>query len=537
MQKQMTHLQLSNGSYHGEVTGPEPIRHGMGQMNFNDGSYYEGQWMNDKRNGHGIFYFSSGNVYQGYFVNNKKEGYGEFYYAKSQEYYKGYWMNDKKHGQGEYFFKNGDKFEGFFVQDIKHGPGVKISKSFRYEGVWENNKKNGSFEFLNLKTGKIGIIYYKNNKKVGIQPSRMMNPGNINTGGYGLRAGEQMDLTMNNFSNYTHSYQSPSCQRQSSNKQSLSDIQEKTADFPGEVGRQDRPDMHHDNMENVIQNNLPRQMVSQNMPPNIVTEQNSYGDINKGFSEPRDEFALVRNSNVGSLEVDVKKNKSKVSTEDTKEQIQIPHNSMNKNINNIPQIKETSSFKSYDSRTIKSTSQGTFNSSAKTNMKAFYDYKEFKEGLSTGKMNLKLMKEEELSKGQMPNMKMNEIPNDRGINIESLSMEKHEMTPKEIYQNQIPSSFHMNNFVQDQYGQFGLPQNFQNNQIRGAPMYRGYMPQVDSKLIPHKLAQIEEGPELRFGNKEMGIKSFMGNFNPYEISPNLRNQKNDPLNEHSNFQG
>ena len=403
MQKQITHLKLSEGNYQGEVTGPEPIRHGMGQMNFTDGSFYEGQWMNDKRNGQGIFYFSSGNVYQGYFVNNKKEGYGEFYYARSEEYYKGYWMNDKKHGQGEYFFRNGDKFEGFFVQDIKHGPGVKTSKNMRYEGVWENNLKNGSFEFINLKTGKQGVIYYRNNKKVGIQSVRTQNPGDYEAVGYGPRAGERMNHEKQAFSNYTHSYESLSGIHKSSNQHSLSDVKGKPADYPVEVGRLDEPKMmmNSEDLSQILHHNTPRHLMEANQLNNGREMgnllENDQKEINQGESEH-----LVQNSNVGSIEIDMNgirdKNSISLNRENTqntqkivmKQQQQKQQMNLNK--------KETNSFKSYGSRTFKSNSQGTFNSSAKTTMKAFYDYKEFKEGLSSGQVNMKLMRDVEIGK-------------------------------------------------------------------------------------------------------------------------------------------
>lgn len=510
MIKQMTHLKFPNGSYHGEVTGPEPVRHGMGQMNFNDGSSYQGQWMNDKKNGHGIFYFFSGNVYQGYFVNNKKEGYGEFFYAESQDYYKGYWMNDKKHGQGEYFFSNGDRFKGFFVQDIKHGPGVKISKNLRYEGVWDNNQKNGSFEFVNLKTGKQGIIYYRNNKKVGIQTARQSLPVDETPVDAGYRAGERLNVNMPAFSNYTHSYESPTCQRQPSHKLSISNMQEKPADFPGEVGRQalGQPPFLE----------VPGYGVSQRVPVERMAQGGQPGPLENPVPGPvqtKQGLPLMKNSNISSLEMGPDKLNENPSVSKSEDRLEIPQNSIAKQLQSIPNIKDTKSFKSYDSRTIKTTSQGTFNSSAKTNMKAFYDYKEFKEGMSNGNVNLKLMEEDPSKQPQLPlqtgPMRLEPGPMENALlNIESMSMERQDVMPRVSGDMHIQGRPHG---VSDHMGPLGGytgmrgPPMFQNQyNLQGA--YRGHMANGDPRSGANKLAQIEESPELNFGAKAFGMQGF-----------------------------
>lgn len=487
MLKQRTHLQLPNGNYHGEVTGHEPVRHGVGKMIFTDGSYYEGQWMNDKRNGQGIFHFSSGNVYQGYFVNDKKEGYGEFYYAQSEEYYRGYWMNDKKHGLGEYFFRNGDKFHGFFVQDVKHGPGTKTSRNLRYEGVWENNKKEGSFEFVNLKTGKAGIIFYRANRKIGIQPGRASPAPDATPVGFGSRAGEETLGEGPSFSHYTHSYQSPSCHRQSSKKLSVSDVHAKPADFPGEVGRQNPP------RPLGFGQSFGYALPHPPFPPQMEPRAEAFGQM--PGAKPGTQDSLPEE----------------------------PKGPMAKQLQSFPQIKENCSFRSYDSRSIKTTSQGTFNSSAKTNMMAFYDYKEFKEGVSDGKINLKPI-EEDLAKrlGAEQGPSQSYMQSTPGLPIESLSMERHDRRPP--FPGAMPPMHFRPDFdprMQPQPPQFS----HQSQGGYGVPgMYRPFHQGPDPRAGPRELAQIEERPELGFNNSGKQTQGSQAQFEGANKGMNMGGQ-------------
>ena len=40
-------------------------RHGFGRLTWKDGSYYEGEWKNDKAEGFGILMHSDGDIYKG----------------------------------------------------------------------------------------------------------------------------------------------------------------------------------------------------------------------------------------------------------------------------------------------------------------------------------------------------------------------------------------------------------------------------------------------------------------------------------------
>lgn len=163
MENKIKHLKNNEGEYFGEINlskDKKPIREGFGRMEFKDGSFYEGQWIQDKRTGKGRLYYKSGNVYQGTFKQNFREGFGEFFYKNSGDFYKGNWVGDKKDGKGAYFFHNGEWFEGSFKKDQKHGPGCKITNTISYQGNWKTNFKHGKFCFINSITNTQGFIWY-----------------------------------------------------------------------------------------------------------------------------------------------------------------------------------------------------------------------------------------------------------------------------------------------------------------------------------------------------------------------------------------
>ena len=51
-----------------------------------DGSSYEGEFCNGKREGKGTYYFINGNKYEGDFKDGKKEGKGIMYYKNGNKY-------------------------------------------------------------------------------------------------------------------------------------------------------------------------------------------------------------------------------------------------------------------------------------------------------------------------------------------------------------------------------------------------------------------------------------------------------------------
>ena len=114
-------VQLDNGYYKGAVNDKkEP--HGLGSMQYNDGSSYEGYWKIGLREGnHGCFKTPTGVTYEGDFEE------------------------DEFHGKGVYTEKNGDSYEGDFVHGELdgHGRHILVSKKVAYDGQYKQGKPYG----------------------------------------------------------------------------------------------------------------------------------------------------------------------------------------------------------------------------------------------------------------------------------------------------------------------------------------------------------------------------------------------------------
>ncbi len=94
---------------------------GLGIHVWDDGSRYEGNYKDGRRNGEGVFYYPKGAKYTGNQVNAQRNGFGTYYYTSGNKYV-GEWNNDLKHGRGKLYSKG------------------QVYK----EGVWKNGKFVGS---------------------------------------------------------------------------------------------------------------------------------------------------------------------------------------------------------------------------------------------------------------------------------------------------------------------------------------------------------------------------------------------------------
>jgi hypothetical protein len=133
------------------------MRHGIGHMFYSTGNEYHGEWYEDKIHGYGVMYWYTSsekyegywkdnqpngegkltyynldnetcNYYEGNFIDGKREGYGVFYYADGSRY-KGQWSNNQKHGIGEYCTPSGVIQRSIFENDriVKNFPEEEIS--------------------------------------------------------------------------------------------------------------------------------------------------------------------------------------------------------------------------------------------------------------------------------------------------------------------------------------------------------------------------------------------------------------------------
>ena len=113
---------------HTEVDGTRSIGQwknggliGKGFMYSPCGSYYYGDYINNKGEGKGEYKYDDGGIYIGEFKEGKRSGYGKYTYADGT-IYKGYWKDGLEHGEGIGIYDDGEEvigtwFLGEFIED------------------------------------------------------------------------------------------------------------------------------------------------------------------------------------------------------------------------------------------------------------------------------------------------------------------------------------------------------------------------------------------------------------------------------------
>uniref|UniRef100_A0A087Y613 Radial spoke head 10 homolog B n=1 Tax=Poecilia formosa TaxID=48698 RepID=A0A087Y613_POEFO len=175
---QGTFTWLDGSTYTGEIS--RGIRHGMGTYKCpRTGMSYSGQWDHGKRHGKGKVYYDEDQTswYDGDWVVNKREGWGERGYPSGNTY-TGEWKNNLRHGEGTMnWTKLGQQYVGSWKDGVQHGLGTHTWFLRRIDGSQyvQSNQYRGEF-FEGQRHGK-GIFYYaggaiytgewRNNKKHG----------------------------------------------------------------------------------------------------------------------------------------------------------------------------------------------------------------------------------------------------------------------------------------------------------------------------------------------------------------------------------
>lgn len=136
-------IEYADGSiYEGECKDGK--RDGTGTVKYSDGSSYEGSWENDKRSGKGEYHWPDGKnfvSYEGEWEDNQRDGDGKLVYADGS-YYDGSWKDDKWNGKGEFYLADGSHCEAEWIDNRREGKGI-YYYSGEYEGWWaEENFKN-----------------------------------------------------------------------------------------------------------------------------------------------------------------------------------------------------------------------------------------------------------------------------------------------------------------------------------------------------------------------------------------------------------
>lgn len=121
-----------------------------GKKVFEDGVYYQGDWLNNKMNGIGIFRFVN-TTYIGSFVEDNQEGYGKTIWDVGGIHV-GLYKNGLSDGFGAYFYPSGERYVGEFSSGKFHGNGTRfLPNGDRYVGSFASDEIKG-----------IGTWYYRN---------------------------------------------------------------------------------------------------------------------------------------------------------------------------------------------------------------------------------------------------------------------------------------------------------------------------------------------------------------------------------------
>ena len=160
------HDDLVDGSlYEGDFANNK--KNGYGRMVYANGKAYCGDWYDDMYDGDGTLELPTGDSYQGQFELGAMSGVGKFLYANGDSY-EGMWKNDEAHGVGVFRYSDGEGmidavpmtfikvvscsynnpfytvYEGDFKRFVKHGKGkYTFISSGVYDGDWLDGKQHG----------------------------------------------------------------------------------------------------------------------------------------------------------------------------------------------------------------------------------------------------------------------------------------------------------------------------------------------------------------------------------------------------------
>ncbi len=135
-----------DGKYSGQVNCSNEI-HGNGKLEYRDGSFYKGRFLNGHRYGFGTSFDQDVGTYEGNWCNGFKQGQGQLVFNNDDKY-TGSFHRDHMQGHGEMVYKEGHTYIGEWVNSKWHGRGVKSFGGGKFlKGVWEEGCPVGSFIF------------------------------------------------------------------------------------------------------------------------------------------------------------------------------------------------------------------------------------------------------------------------------------------------------------------------------------------------------------------------------------------------------
>lgn len=124
---------------------PLALSEGVHQFTYAAGDKFKGMWNGEhKKHGLGVLNFADGSKYSGEFIEGWNQGFGVLSFPDKSRY-EGEWVDGKYDGHGVYLLKDGMKYEGQFkAGKIQGGGRMTMSNgSFghpRQEGVFQDGR-------------------------------------------------------------------------------------------------------------------------------------------------------------------------------------------------------------------------------------------------------------------------------------------------------------------------------------------------------------------------------------------------------------
>ena len=120
------------------------LNDGVHVVTLDDGSRYEGEIKNDRRNGHGVMTWVNGDRYDGEWKDGERTGRGVITWASGSRY-DGEWKDDRANGHGVMTWASGDEYDGEWKDDERTGRGVMVLASGDgCDGEWRDGKLVGT---------------------------------------------------------------------------------------------------------------------------------------------------------------------------------------------------------------------------------------------------------------------------------------------------------------------------------------------------------------------------------------------------------
>jgi hypothetical protein len=122
----------------GQWNGKEQL-HGIGEIIFANGDFFEGEFKDGKKNGHGKWTFATGTVFEGEYKDGKKHGHGKWTFANGDVFegdvFEGEFKDGKENGHCKWTYANGTVFEGEYKDGKENGLFTELNKSETHLGL------------------------------------------------------------------------------------------------------------------------------------------------------------------------------------------------------------------------------------------------------------------------------------------------------------------------------------------------------------------------------------------------------------------